>query len=192
MTLKFQFLFLGCMGKAVPNVMLKLTPFFRQPSHQVSLILTCGCSKTQVCHHRAGVLSPSIRCGCLPHPSVGVHWLSLSSQVKRMLWSQGRGHPHGGGLCRVPPARLGVVSEGFGHSLEWAPKCLGKGGFSEDRFFGILLQRRHSLSYLLCVTVWEDCAGSNKLRRVCPSVCLLWHQCPAGSVQALNFLVIFL
>lgn len=26
----------------------------------------------------------------------------------------------------------------------------------------------------------------------CPSVCLLWHQCPAGSVGALTFLVIFL
>lgn len=36
------------------------------------------------------------------------------------------------GLCRVPPARLGVASEGFGHSLEWASKCLGKGGFYKD------------------------------------------------------------
>lgn len=133
------------MGKAVPKVMLKLTPFFSQPSHQVSLILTCGCSETQVCHSRAGIFSPSIR--SLPHPSVGVHWLSLFS-----LWSQGRGHPHGGGLCRVPSASLGVASEGFGRSLERASKCLGKGGFYKDRSFEIHLQRRHSLSCLLCVT----------------------------------------
>lgn len=144
--------------------MLKLTPFFSQPSHQVSLILTCGCSKTQVCRRRAGLFSPSIR--CLPHPSVGVHWLSLFSQVRRMLWSQGKGHSHGGGLCSVPPARLGVASEGFGRSLEWASKCLGKGAFYRDRSLEICLQRRHSMSCLLCVTVWEDCDSSNSLRCV--------------------------
>lgn len=152
MTLKLQFSFFGCMGKAMPKVMLKLTPFFSQPSHQVSLIFTCGCSEPQVCCCRAGVFSASIRCGCLPHPSVGVHWLLLFSQVRRMLWSQGRGHPHGGGLCRVPPARLGVSSEGSGHSLEWASKCLGKGGFYKDRSFEIHLQRRQGLGCLLCVT----------------------------------------
>lgn len=38
----------------------------------------------------------------------------------------GEGTPTWWGVCRVPSARLGVASEGFGHSLEWASKCLGK------------------------------------------------------------------
>lgn len=143
--------------------------------------------------HRAGIFSPNIRCGCLPHPSVGIHCLSLSSLVKRMLWSQGRGHPHGGGLCRVPPARLGVTSEAFGHSFEWASKCLGKGAFYKDRSYGICLQRRHSLSCLLCCHCLGGlCQLQQSETCVCPSVCLLWHQCPAGSVRALNCFVTFL
>lgn len=152
MTLKLQFPFLGCMGKAMPKVMLKLTPFCSQPSHQVSLIFTCGCSETQVCRCRAGIFSVSIRCGCLPHPSGGgsLALALLPGQEDAVV--PGKGTATWGELCRVPPARLGVASEGSEHSLEWASKCLGKGGFYKDRSFEIHLQRRQGLSCLLCVT----------------------------------------
>lgn len=99
-TLKLQFSFLECMGKAMPKVMLELTPSFSQPSHRVSLIFTRGCSEAQVCRCRAGIFSPRIRCGCLPHPSLGDH--QLFSQVRKMLWSQGREHPQGGGSAGSP------------------------------------------------------------------------------------------
>lgn len=52
----------------MPKVMLELTPFFSQLSHQVSLVLTCGCSETpsvllqswNLSQHQVWVSAPSL------------------------------------------------------------------------------------------------------------------------------------
>lgn len=43
------------------------------------------------------------------------------------------------GALQRPTSEARVASKGFGHSLEWASKYLGKGGFYKDRSFEICL-----------------------------------------------------
>lgn len=96
-----------------------------------------------------------------------------------MLWSQGRGHAPGGGLCR-----LGMALEGFENSLYWASEALRKGRVLQRDPLGSISKGEGTVQPE--PPSLRRCLGGRRLRQLPtnPGVRLsvrpsaAWHRCP--------------
>lgn len=61
-----------------------------------------------VCRRKAEIFSPSLGCGCLPHPQVGIHWLLIYFPGWEDALVPGEGTPAWwGALQRSPTSQAG-------------------------------------------------------------------------------------
>lgn len=134
-------------------------------------------SGSRVRRRKAEIFSPTFGCGRLPRSRWGFTGSCFVSQAGRTLRSQGRGHPPGGGLCRVPTSQAG---NGIGGLRKRSLVLQGRAGFTETDPMGSVSEGES--------TAWPEppslrgCRGGRRLRQpptnrgARPSVCL-----PAGT-----------